>query len=201
MGQPFLATKRMMFQYVVSGLTHTAHLYVKNTSPSGGSFTIGVRPSGVSTLNFHDAADALHESWSTILPSGSTFGQTHLQQLVGQQWQDMEVYTPVSTNHAAGTLLPAGEVTLVLRDTSYFPVKVVALDPNTTAPLKFNDVPSIPSGSLGTFAEQFSSFFNVANAPWNWQVSRANNFMASSGGFVSAVTTLNRKTRRRRSLA
>lgn len=199
MAQPFIATFRLRWSYIVAGLTHSAHLFCKGVGGSAGSHTIRYRDA--SDHAAQDVVNALAGVWSRLQVTGSTLPDFSLEQHVGHVWQLIDTITPSYTNHASGTGTDAVQATLVLRDTEYFPIKSVFLEGAFTAPLHYVSVSSMPSGAIATFTEAFTHFSSGADEPFKWVVSRAANYIAGSGDFVGWTSTLNRRIRRDRSLA
>lgn len=199
MPQPFTATKRIHWQYTIGGLTHDAHLFCKGVGGSAGSHTLTYRDASVVAVQI--AVNNLATTWSQLMPTGFAFSDFKLESLVGVSWTLLDAYTPTFTDGSAGSSAVASQVTMVLRDTNPFPIKVVLLEGNVAPPQHYVNEPSVPIGAQRNFVDLFTHFGVNANRPFEWVVSRAENYIAASGEFVGITTTLNRRVRRDRGLA
>ena len=198
MSQPLVATGRLKVQITVNSLIHTLHAYVRNIQTAGSSFNINSRATDSNDLDWKDAAEGWFESLTYAAPAGITASDITLEQLVSLVWTPLATFTPTVSNES-GTALPAGQITLVLRDKLFKKVKVLFLEGNQGAPQHWNS-PTGGNAAMQNFTKQWLSTFTVTHAPYNWQVGRSNQFLAASP-FVGYTVALNRKLRRRRGLA
>lgn len=191
------ATGRITIAYVYSGFTHKCRGFVRGLAPVGGSYNINSRTLDANDIVWTDAASALAGAMSNILTTSHTYAGATLEQWDGTVWVPRAVSSP-TPGLSAGTVYPATQVTVVLRDLNLKKVKIVVMETNEISPQHF------VAGTAGdtnfdNFLAPFLSSTATA-APFNWLVGRGNQYL-NVAPFVGATVTLNRKLRRRRGLA
>ena len=199
MAQPFIATNRIHWQYIIGGLTHDAHLFCKGVGGALGSRTLTYRDASV--VPVQTAVNVLAAAWSQLMPTGYSFGDFRLENKVGVAWVLLETFTPTFTDASSGSSAVASQATLVLRDTHPYPIKVVVLEGNVNPPSHFVSEPAITPSQLRNFVDLFTHFGVNPNRPFEWVVSRDENYISPSGDLVGVTMTLNRRVRRDRGLA
>lgn len=195
MSQALLASARIVVPYNVGALPHIHHAYARGLAPVGGSYNINSRALDNNDIVWTAAATQLTNAIASVLPVGSTFGTTLLQQLVDSVWVSIAAVslTPAVT---ANAVQYAAQMTMTLQDVAFKKVKVVLLE--TCQPA--NQHISSPTGgdaTLDTFASYYTGTHGNAADPYNWLVGRGNRFLLSSP-FVYVTTDLNDKIRRAR---
>lgn len=200
MSQPLLATGRIVMPLTTSGLTHAYHAYVRNIQVGGSTYKVNTRTTDSNDLNWETAAQAFFSATSYLSATDQgVSGLILLQQLVSGVWQTISTYTPSGGFNGGGSVQPASQYTLWLRDSAYKPMKVVMLDTNQTPPQHFTIITGGDAAS-DNFVKQWLSTYTVTSAPYIWQVSRGDRYINTSA-FVGSTVTLNRKVRRARGLA
>lgn len=197
MSQTLISTARMQLSYTIAGLQHKLNLYVKNATPSGGTYDIDVRPSVGGVITFDHAADGIADVLEELMPSGATLDSVALQLLTGSIWNSVYFANP-SMTPSANTYVKAQQVTLVLRDTSFFKVKVITLEQTFPLPVHYSSYAALGGDTLN-YVKEFTGNNTVTYPPFNWVVSRGERFLAD-GPFVGLTTDLNDKVRRARGL-
>jgi len=200
MATTLVATGRIIIPYQVDSVfTHRIYAYVRNPQLVGAVYNVNSRTTDANDTQWDWAASGLAETISYMLPIGSTFGTMILQLRSGSVWTPVASFTFAGTNHAAGTLWPASQFTLSLRDTLFRRVKVVLLDANYGSLAKSTD-PTAGPAQADNFMAQFTSAGAVGSKPYAWMVGRGNTYLAASP-IISWVSATNRKMRRARGLA
>lgn len=199
MAQPFNATYRITVPYTVTGVPHKLRFYVKSTGAvSGGNILIVNRTAGTDV--WQDIIQAFYDevlSWAYSFTE-TAMGTALLEKFDGLLWLPQQAYTGVLTTHGVAAPVYASQNTLVLRDTSFDQIKIVYLE--ASAPIPYHSASAPGSGIPQSLSAAFLSAVSV-NSMYNYVVSRSNDYIAASGGFVGLTGTLNRKVRRRRGYA
>ena len=198
MASPLTATHRIEFQYTVLSFVHKFHAYcsaVTGTGPSGWNIT----QSDLTTQDFQAVVDAW---WNTVKgafkASDTTLGQAILQVRSGTTWLPISFFTTAVTATGASPTLLAGQMTMTLRDQNAKKLRIILLETIHAAGVKIV-TPTGGGGDLSTIGTNYSSGgASGSKNPYNWQLSRNGQ---SIGSFISQVTDLNNKIRRRRGIA
>lgn len=197
MSSPLVATARIDLQYTVSTLPHHFRAYVKDLTVAGSSWTVAQRPSLGAAIDWADAAQGIWDTIRALMPVGSTADSATLQSRSGTIWTPLASYSPTGAV-SANTYSPAQQMTLTLRDTGFKKVRVIFLEQTFAIPIHYPSYGGL-SGDVLTFAKQFTTNRTVTNAPFEWQVSRSEDYLADFS-FVALTTDLNDKVRRARNL-
>lgn len=199
MAQPQLATGRIVQKYTINGMTHRLVANVRNPQNVGGTWKINSRTLDENDTAFGDAASGLWESMTYMFPESIAAIDSELWEKVDNAWILRATSTPTGTNHGATTSYAASQVTLVLRDSAYFQLKVLALESPASLMFHYVSLASIGYAFIQNWAKQWTSSKTVTNAPYNWQVSDSNHYI-NAAGFVGCTSCFNRKLRRSRGL-
>jgi hypothetical protein len=199
MAAPFNATGKIVIPYTLSGQTHKIEAYVRNIQAVGGTFNINTRTADDNDLAWEDAAAGLAGSLSCALGTTTTVGAAELRKKVGETWPVIATTTVTLPNTSASGVF-YGQFTMTLRDKLFYPVKVIVLEGNFTAPFTSRDYTAF-GGSVTLFAKQWTPAWTQVNAPYNWQVGRSDQFLNATGTFIKGTACLNRKIRRARGVA
>jgi len=199
MATTLAALGRITISYQVDTVfTHKLRAYVRNPQLVGSAWLINSRTTDANDTPWETAANGLAETLSYLLGTGATFGAALLETRSGSVWQPRSTVAITATNHASGTLWPASQFTLVLRDNVFRKVKVVVLDANYGSLAHSTDPLAGPAVS-DNFNTQFTASASVTGNPYAWMVGRGNAFLAVSP-IVSWTSATNRKMRRARGL-
>ncbi len=197
MSQPLLATKRITLNYEVNSVTHKARAYVSGSGVFiSGTEAIDTRVTP-SSMRWSDAADGMAAAIGNILPGTGIVGNAILEDLVSGVW--VPVDTHATSIVTSGTVVLASQMTLVLNDSAFKKVRVTVLD--AAIPLPYHNV-SLPTASaaLDTTVGEYGPAHAGTFAPYLWQKSRGNRFLAV-GPLVGVTGDFNDKLRRRRGLS
>lgn len=192
MGQALLATWRVLQHYSVSGVDHTLHLYAKGVVAGGSDHTLHTRNS--TDINFQDVATNLKNEIGALFGAGISWGSTELQQLTTGRWLTQRVWT-VTAPAGSGTAKLGSQVTITLRSSTILPVKVIMLDTNEQPPFRYIDPAGGDANLDGVIAAFMPKETPVAEDPYNWMVSRENQYLSTSP-FVSVSADINRKVKK-----
>ena len=200
MSQPLLATGRIVFLYTVQGIQHHSVAYIRGLAQVGSVWQHNSRALDANDQVWTDSVNGFFESMSYLYSSAWTAGAALLQQLSGTVWNPMDTASFTGTNHSASTGWASGlQSTLTLRDTAFKKMRMIAMEANyhgankSTATNYFGD-------ARDSFIKQWTASYTVTNAPYIWQVSRGNRYMATTP-LISYVQAYNRKIRRARGIA
>jgi len=200
MATTLAALGRITISYQVDTVfTHKLRVYVRNPQLVGAIWTINSRATDANDTYWGDAAEGLQETLTYLLSAAAIFGASLLETRSGSVWQPRDTHGFARMHHGAGTLQPASQFTLTLRDTLFRKVKVVVLDGTYPGLAKSTDPAAGPASSDG-FNAQFMAGATVSVPPYTWMVGRGNTYLAVSP-VVSWVAATNRKMRRARGLA
>jgi len=200
MATTLAALGRITISYQVdSTFTHKLRAYVRNPQLVGSNWMINSRTTDSNDLDWTFAADGLMETMTYLLTLAALFGAALLETRSGSVWQPRATFTFTRTHHGSGTLQPAAQYTLTLRDTLFRKVKVILLDDIYPGLAKSTD-PDAGIAASDNFNLQFRSGATVTAPPYSWMVGRGNTYLAVSP-VVSWVAATNRKMRRARGLA
>lgn len=194
MTPPIVATFRILQPYVVSSRAHVAHFYVKDATEVLGSWTLLHRTSGADRIPLADAVNAIADAWEANLPSGSTMGIAQLQERSGGVWNTVAQATPTYTPSGTGAI-PAGQLTMTVKDTEFYNFKIQYMESVQPYPQQLSD-PAAGNAAMDSFVTRFTNPGTPSIYPFDFVVSRYNNFMADEP-FVSVSVFLNRKVARR----
>lgn len=196
MSQEFLAEWRIHLPYLVTTIQHKAFVFCK-IQYDGGVAKLSDRATGDKAYVWTLGAQQLGAAFSTLLPSGATYGTILLEQKVGSAWIAQEAYSYVGSP-GAGDLYVASQFTLTLRDDAYNKLKIVCLDTEHQPPQKYNTA----TGGNTNMDASIAAFCDPAgdsHSPFHWVVSRSNNFLHAVP-FVSAKVTINANLEDRRNV-
>jgi len=200
MSTTLAALGRITIAYQVdSTFTHKLRAYVRNPQLVGSTWMINTRTTDSNDLDWAGAANGLMETLTYLMSLASLFGAALLETRSGSVWQPRATAAFSRTHHGSGTLQPASQFTLTLRDTLFRKVKVVVLDGIYPGLAKSTD-PNAGIGASDSFNAQFQSTYTVGGGPYTWLVGRGNTYLAVNP-VVSWVAATNRKIRRARGLA
>lgn len=197
MSQPLLATARILIPYVATGQTHKLAAYVRNLQVDGASWNINTRETDSNDLDWADAAQGYWLAMSYGLDDAISPPTAELQELTGVTWNTLDTFACTGGNGSNSTIL-ASQFTLTLRDMAFKKLRVVLLDTINGAMFRYTTSAG-PGGFQTNYAKQWDSTFDITNAPYRWQVSRGDRFLAASP-FVSIVSVYNDRLRRDRGL-
>lgn len=194
MSTVLVASWRITIPYTVTGQNHKVHAYARiaTTTPS-----FGLRHRDLTTvIPWTDAADQFNRYFGdAFLPAAATWGTVLLEQLVGSLWQPQATHSVTGTQ--TGTTIPASQVTVVLRDTTFKKIRLVALDTKYQPPIRWAN---LPTGTVidNNLVEWTGAYTDTAS-PFLWQVGRSNNFLQADP-IAGISVDLNDKLRRARGL-
>jgi hypothetical protein len=190
MSTPLSASYRLEFPYTSAGRPHKIRAYARIATLTP-SITLEARD-GATEIDWTLAAAQFADAMSEVMPSGSTFGTVTLQHKTGLVW--VPIATTAVSQSVAGTAMPATQVTMVLRTTTFKKIRWTMLDTNQAAPAHASGVPG--SGVIhGTAAFFYNTGSNDPSDPYFWQVGRDNQYLADAS-FVGWTVDLNDKVRR-----
>ncbi len=195
-----VATGRISIAFTVNSQSHKLRAYVRQPTVVGASYNINTRTTDSNDLDWKLAAEALFNSVTYAMSDANSAQEAVLELRSGSIWTPTQVYSPfVTFNGTPGAAAVATETTLVLKDIQFNRFKIIVLEGLEAAPQHWN-VWNGGDTAMDNFTKQFLSNFTVTNAPYNWLVSKYNQYISSSG-FVGVTVSLNRRIRRRRGLA
>lgn len=193
------ATGRITVPVTYANLQHKIRVYARNPQAVGGSFNINTRATDANDLDWTDAVDALIEAVSYMYANTATFGDASLEHRDGSIWTLLANYTPAGTTHFTGANNEGWQITSVLRDITLKKVKLVMLEGNAGALLHVGSYSGFGAGTYLNFIKEFTINKTLTNAPYNWMVSRGNQYL-NTASFVGLTVTPNKRVRRRRGL-
>jgi hypothetical protein len=193
------ATQRLEFHYSVDGANHVFRHYCQLVASGDASgYDLVPRAPGA---NF-GASLGIDRLWTLLQgifdSSKTTFGTVILQQLSGVAWNPLSFYVTAVAPTSGSAYVKAGQLTLTLRDMGFHKVRGVWLE--TVAPVGFKGLTTSAFGAPYTaLFNSYTSVGTIANHdPFHWVRGRSDLYLQS---FVSFVTDLNDKVRRRRGIA
>jgi hypothetical protein len=197
MATPLTATHRMDVSYFVSGELHHRHEYCKKGTTLFAGHPSVVLNDGTTEIDWRDAAQRLTDkigNWS-LMDAHPTVA---LEERSGSVWNPVDFYTS-TTLAETGTLAPASQLTVVLRDTSFEKLRVTLMEGRT------GYVGHSPSGlGINTEIDNVVAAWTTPGSddfnPFNWAKSRGDRYLLSSGTCAGATLDLNDKLKRRRGL-
>lgn len=197
MAQPFTATWRITWPYLVAGVAHKLRQYV-NSDGSVVAGVIQIFDRNLTPFNWTAAAQQMVDQLSNnMLDQSTSYGAALLENRTGSLWNLMATATVSPSGSLAG-VKSATQYTIVLRDSLFNKMKVILLDAAWPAPAHY----TVPTGGADAHERSFMAALAAAgsNIPFDFIVSRSGHYVAASGGFVGSTIALNRKVRRRRGL-
>lgn len=202
MPSPLTATHRLEFQYTVDGVLHKSHAYC-HAIPSTLSDPTGFdleRRVPLTPIGAAAAIDAFWTNLNNIMASAQTsFGVTVLQVRAGTVFNPIAFRNTPVTPSQTGTYVKAAQVTVTFRGEDFSHLRVDILE---SLLIPGQHVAAIPTtGMEGGWMAGYDPLRAVAADPYNWQMSRNQQFISGAGGFVALTTDLNDKIRRRRGIA
>jgi hypothetical protein len=181
--------------YTVSGSRHKLRAYCNVAPPHTFPFS----------LSYRDGSSALWtvsaQQWSVALsefnPAGTTADGIVLEKFDGLIWNPIDTYNPTAPTFT-GTLSPASQLTMTLRDILFHQVKIVVLDTKYQPTFTQKALPLVSPLPAGLYAFYYGPSADP-NSPFFWQVSRSADYLAVNN-FIGITSDFNDKARRRRGL-
>lgn len=199
MSVPLTSTHRIRLEYTVAGKLHNIRHYVRGATLTGGNYNINSRTLDENDVLWEDAALGLANSVIYAFSTDITIGTAYLEARTGTLWNVVAVATVSPEANASGTSAFVGwQQTLVLRDKTFKKVKVIILEGNYGTLKHSVSLSGIPTAQQ-SFAKQYTSSFTVTHPPFEWMVSRGNQYL-DDASFVGYTNTSNRRVRRSRGL-
>lgn len=201
MATPLSATYRITAVSNVLGIDHKIRAYVKST----GAVVSGTTQIIYRDASTHDWTVAITQMIKRIYAYYGTDNTdpslpAQLEQFGGGVWNPVEFAT-LTESAPSGTLLPATETLITVRDTAFKKIRVDILETKIGPSTRIG---SDPGGSLGVVWKAWAGG-NVDSGntddPFHWQVSRGNDYIAATGGVVGIVNGYNDKMRRARGMS
>lgn len=186
---------RITIPYTINSLPHVTRFYVKQPTPTGGTYNIFGRFSVTADIPWKDAADQFAAAISYLLPATLTPDTVLLEQFDGLVWVLRETHTTTFPN-VAGSTQVAGQYTATFRDAAAKLLKIVILEGNRPYPARNTSVTG-GSGAEDSFLQEFTSSALTSPSPWATVVSHREQFLQAAP-FVSSRTTLNEKLEKQR---
>lgn len=197
MTQQQLATSRLVVTYTERGTAHEARAYSRGATKQGADWYINSRTLDANDVKWTDALQQLYTAVNSLMSNEGLFGPGRFERLVNGLWQVEDINTPNGVA-GVGAIAVAAETMVVLRDRNMNKVKFVYMEGNQPAPQKLSFATG-GNAAMDAFLAPFVSGAGNAADPFNWMVSKSNQYLTDSP-FVSTTVSLNRKARRRRGL-
>lgn len=191
-----VAVGRITLPYVINGLTHLMHCWVRNPQDVGGTWMINTRTTDSNDMVWTSGVDALIDTLEHILPTDATIGTALLQTRSGGVFTTVASYVGTLGVVSGGTRVEATQFTMTLRDNLFNRMKVVLLELGLNIPYKLSN-PTAGAANVDAYIAEYTENKTLGAAPYVWQVSGWNQYIRP-GGFVSATGTDNDKLRRAR---
>lgn len=198
MPQPFNATAKIRWGYVIDGQSHRVSAYVKGLTLQGSQWFINSRTTDANDQLWTDAAEGLAAAYAHVLGTTTVGSVARLFQLINGVWVQRDASSPAMTP-SGNSYVKASEICMTLQTTTFDKVKVFVLEGEESPQLKISS-PTGGGTQMDLFCAEYTSSHVHAHAPYVWQVGRDNQYLAVNP-FVSATVTLNRKLRRARGYA
>lgn len=195
MSTPLTASWRITIPYTVSGKAHKHRAYVRIATITP-TYTLRQRD-GTTTMLASLAIDILANKLAIVVPAGSVFGTALLEEYSGGLWLPRYSHAPTMGTVISGTLAPASQITVVLRDTGFHKIRAIMLDTKFPPPGHWNDDGT--AAGLGGWTDRYGLAGASSNDPYYWQVSRGNLYLQDSP-WAGITFDLNNKVRRARGL-
>jgi len=198
MTPPLVAASRIVLPININGLVHKLRVYARNATLVGTDWMINTRETDANDLAWADAVADLAAAVSFLLPTTASANAAILEKRTGDLWNPVD-FVVVPLPNKGGTSVAASQITLVMRDTTFYKVKVVVMEGIIDGPGRYPSFDTL-TGALLNMASEWDDTHTLDNAPWRWQVGRDNEYLLDNP-FVGLTITFNRKMRRARGLA
>jgi len=197
MSGPVDGVGRITIPYTVSGQSHECRMYVSDPTLAGSVWNIDIHPSIGGVNDWADAAQALADSISFMLPTGTTVGSALLEEYSATGWLPRDTASVTLTNLTGGASL-AAQITLTLRALDFTRPKIVVMDVNNPGPLAFTS-PTAGGANVDGFVDQFLGSSATWPRTWAFMTTMHGIFLLPDS-FVRATITYNKKLAEERGL-
>lgn len=194
---PITAPHRISFFYVTATLTHVVRFYCRLTTSSDPTGHNIVTRAFLGTIGAQLACDRITELLAPLFSAASaSFGNFTLEERSGTTWIPLVNTVGAHAPSSGLATALATQQTFFFYSTDRTIHKNVLLENVYAAPGKANTTATVPV-AVKNWIDSLNAP-GLAEDPGQWVLSRD---AAYIGSWLSVVSTLNRKTRRRRSLA
>lgn len=197
MSTPLTATAKLTFSYSVSGFIHKLNAYMAYNDILGQHQMVD--RDGLTTVLWVTGAQYLWDIMRGLFSAASVPApaSVSLFSRSGILWNLIDVATLTGVGNGIGAMVPAQQITWVLRDTGFKKMRYLYLE--TTLGYVYHS----PTGVGQTAEEQNSCDMLTgvdasAAAPFRWLKSRGDRFLAASGQIAGLTHDLNDKLKRAR---
>lgn len=191
---PLSCPNRLVFPYIVNGLTHVHHVFCEADDIGGGDYTL--LANGATAQDWKDDAQDYLDRWQQFMSADASFGDIRLEQL------EAGVYVPLASDPPASAIgqsgdayFPASQLTVVLYDEVFRKIRLNIMESVQGNPFHYLNT-STPNTWVNAFLTDITAPVVDTDAGF-WLKSRTNYFVR---GYISVTATDNRSTRRDRSI-
>lgn len=197
MSTPLTATDRVVLTYQVLGLQHRLVSYCSQGAPISGEPSLITRD-GSSTIVWNLLAQFQWEVLRSLLDPSTPPASAQLETRSGIIWNPVSGQSLLH-NGAAGGSSEASQLTVVLNDTAFKKIRVIAMEPSLGYAGHSPSGIGV-SGPIDAFVLAYTTMTDP-DCPFEWVKSRGDRYILSSGACRGATLDTNDKLRRARGLA
>jgi len=199
MAQPLLATSKLTFEYVVQGVLHKYDAYMAYNDVLGQHQMVD--RDGITTILWTVGAQTLWNAARQFWTAGDVLTPATLKlfKYAAPVWNLIDTAALTGIGSGGGPISLASQVTYVLRDTAFKFVRAIWLECNQGY-VGHSPNGSGISGVLTGLSDEYTGVNPTVSAPYRWQKSRGDRFLAATNAVAGLTLDLNDKLKRRRGL-
>jgi hypothetical protein len=200
MSEPLAATARIELTYTILNFQHRLRHYCAYNDVLGQHQLVD--RDGITTILWTVAAQYWWDKLRPLLENATWFTppQAQLQHRDGAIWNPIDFATLTGTESSGQLTYQASQATLVLRDSAFKKIRVLALE-HTGGYAFHSQSGQGPNQAFTEWTNAYSGADTSANAMYRWVKSRGDRFILGTGNVAGLTFDLNDKLKRARGLA